>query len=203
MNLHNKDISDKDLLCECMNGKEWAWEIFYERFALLVSSVVKRAVFRYSSILAAEEVDDCRQVVWTSFIEKDFYILRKWEGKCSLATWLRVCGSHAAAGYLRSLTRHPQETSIDEAPIMSEDTSMHSSGDTFDEISRNEILERIMSIVENKLSRQERLFARLYWFEKLPPDEISRVMNTSLENTHLLRHRAEEKIKRYMNVHDS
>jgi len=198
MTLHNTNISDKDLLYECLNGKEWAWELFYERFSMLVSSVVKRAAFRYASIAASEEVNDCRQFVWASFIEKDCYILKKWEGKCSLATWLRVCGSHAAAGYLRSVTKHPHVTPFDEVPLMTEYISIHSSEDTFDEVSRNELLEKILSIVENKLSKQERLFARLYWFEKLSFDEISRILNISLENTHLLKHRAEKKIKRYM-----
>ena len=81
---------------------------------------------------------------------------------------------------------------------MSIHINVHSSQDTFDEVSRNEMLEKILSIVENKLSKQEKLFARLYWFKKLSPDEISKILNISLENTHLLKHRAEKKIKRYM-----
>lgn len=198
MTLHNTNISDKDLLSECLKGKEWAWELFYERFSRLVSSVAKRAASRYASISMEEEINDCRQFVWASFIEKDFYILKKWGGKCSLATWLRVCGSHAAAGYFRSVTRHLHVTPVDEIPPMSIPINVHSPQDTFDEVSMNELLEKILSIVESKLSKQERLFARLYWFKKLPFDEISRILNISLENTHLLKHRAEKKIKRYM-----
>ena len=198
MTLHNTNISDKDLLNECLKGKEWAWEIFYERFSRLVSSVVKRAASRYASISTTEEMNDCRQFVWASFIEKECYILKKWGRKCSLATWLRVCGSHAAAKYFKSAIKQLQVTSIDEIPPMSIPINVHTHRDTFDEVSMNELLEKILSIVESKLSKQERLFARLYWFNKLSFDEISKILNISLENTHLLKHRAEKKIKRYI-----
>ena len=198
MTLKNSNISDKDLLSECIKGKEWAWEIFYERFSRIVSSLVKRAASQYASISTTEEMNDCRQFVWASFIEKDCYILKKWGERCSLATWLRVCGSHAASGYFKSMTKQIHVTSIDEVSPMSIHNNVHSSQDTFDEVSRNELLGKILSIVENKLSKQERLFARLYWFKKLSPDEISKILNISLKNTHLLKHRAEKKIKKYM-----
>ena len=198
MTLHNANISDKDLLNECLKGKEFAWEIFYERFSRLVSAVVKRTALRYTSISTEEEMNDCRQFVWSSLIEKDCYILKKWSGKCSLATWLRVCCSHAASGYFKSVTKQLHVTSIDEISPMSLHTNVYSSQDTFDEVSRNELLEKILSIVEKKLSKQEKLFARLYWFKKLSPDEISKILNISLGNTHLLKHRAEKKIKKYM-----
>lgn len=198
MSLYNKNISDKDLLDECLKGKEWAWEIFYERFSCLVSSVVRRTALRYTSISSEEEINDCSQFVWASLIEKDCYILKKWGRRCSLATWLRVCGSHSASGYFKSLTKQIHAANIDEVPPISIHTNALSSQDTFDEVSRNELLEKILSIVENKLSKQEKLFARLYWFKRLSPDEISRILNISLENTYILKHRAEKKIKRHM-----
>jgi RNA polymerase sigma factor (sigma-70 family) len=192
------DITDKDLLCECLKGREWAWEIFYERFSCLVSSVVRRTASRYTSISTEEEINDCSQFVWASLVEKDCYILKKWGEKCSLATWLRVCGSHAASRYFKSLTKQLHAANIDEVPPMSMHIDAHSSQDTFDQVSRNELLEKILSIVENKLSKQEKLFARLYWFKKLTPDEISRVLGISLENTYILKHRAEKKIKKHI-----
>lgn len=198
MTLHNAHISDTDLLGECLKGKEWAWELFYERFSRLVSSVVNRVASRYASVSAAEEVNDCRQFVWASFIEKDCYILKKWGGKCSLATWLRVCGSHAASGYFKSMVKQVRMTPIDEIPPISLPDNVHTHHNTFDEVSRNEMLEKIRWIVENRLSKQERLFAKLYWFKRLSFDEISRILSISLENAHLLKHRAEKKIKRYM-----
>lgn len=198
MIFYNKNICDKDLLSECLRGKDWAWEIFYERFLKLVSSVVKKAASRYVSILIPEEMNDCMQFVWASFLEKDCYILKKWDEKCSLAIWLRVCGSHAAARYFRSVIKQPPLIHVDGYPPIPINVHAHSLQDTFDEVSKNELLEKILSIVENKLSKQEKLFAKLYWFKKLSPDEISQILNISLKNTHLLKHRAEKKIKKYM-----
>ncbi|MGA1841522.1 MAG: RNA polymerase sigma factor [bacterium] len=198
MILNNPNISDKELLSECLKGRERAWEIFYERFSLLVSSIVKRTASRYASISTEEEINDCSQFVWASLIEKDCYILKKWGGRCSLATWLRVCGSHAASRYFKSLTKQLHAANIEEIPPMSAHINVHSSKDAFDEVSRNELLEKILSIVENKLSNQEKLFARLYWFKKLTSDEISRILDISLENTYILKHRAEKKIKSNM-----
>jgi len=194
----NENISDKDILTECLKGKEWAWEIFYGRFSRLVSSVVKRAALRYGSVVTHEEINDCRQSVWAAFIENDCYILKKWGERCSLATWLRVCSSHAAARYFGSITKQPPFTPIDFVPPMPIDINRQSSQDSFDEVSRKELLEKILDIIENRLSRQERLFAKLYWFKKLPPKEISNIMGISIENTHLLRHRAEKKIKKHI-----
>ena len=198
MFIQNENISDKDLLIECLNGKEYAWEIFYERFSRLVYSVVKGAASKYESISTSEEINDCRQFVWASFIEKDCYILKKWGERCSLATWLRVCGSHAASKYFGSITKQTPSTPIELVPPMTINITGHSSKDTFDEISKKELLEKILYVIENKLSRREKLFAKLYWFKKLSSAEISKIMNISIENAHLLRHRAEKKIKRYM-----
>ncbi|MGA1796325.1 MAG: sigma-70 family RNA polymerase sigma factor [bacterium] len=198
MTLHNTHTSDTELLGECLRGKEWAWELFYERFSRLVSSVVKRAASRYASVSTAEEINDCTQFVWASFIEKECYILKKWGGKCSLATWLRVCGSHAASGYFKSMAKQIHTIPVDEIPPMSVSVNVNTPHNTFDAVSRNEMLEKILWIVENRLSKQERLFAKLYWFKKLSFDEISKILGISLENAHLLKHRAEKKIMRYM-----
>lgn len=63
------------------------------------------------------------------------------------------------------------------------------------DIEKQEILEKIIKIIKSDLSGRERLLALLYWFEEIPFEEISRIMNQSVENLYVIKYRVQKKVQ--------
>lgn len=200
MNVYNKqNISDENLLSECLQGKQWAWEIFHERFVRLISSIVRGTVAKYQFNLTSEDLQDCEQFIWKSLLEKDFDKLRRWKQKCSLATWLRVCSCHAAINYLTSeQKRISGQTSLDDPPSLTLLNKDQQNVDPEDIVAQQQMLAKIARIIEEHLSARERLFAAYYWYDELTFDEISETMHLSQQYLHLLKHRIIKKMKRFL-----
>lgn len=200
MNPNNgRDISDRDLLNECLQGKQQAWETFYERFVRLISSVVRGTAARYLVDLTPEDLMDCEQFIWKSLFEKDFNKLRKWQERCSLATWLKVCSCNAAINYIISVQKRiSRQIAFDDPYSMALIAKDHQKADSEKEVTQKEFVTKIMHIIEDYLSERERLFAAYYWFDEYSFEEISEIMHLSKPNLHLLKHRTKKKIKRFL-----
>jgi RNA polymerase sigma factor (sigma-70 family) len=201
MNLDNNFIiSDEDLLNDCLAGNQEAWGNFYERFTRLISSVIKGTASRYGMNLSPEDLKDCEQFIWTSFFEKDFDKLRKWQKKCSLATWLKVCSCNATINYLNSYRRKAwRQTIYDDQCALTFIDKDCLEINSEKEVTQQEVLKKIAQIINKNLSDRERLFSNLYWYDELSFNEISKIMHISKHNLYLIRHRIIKKIKRLFN----
>lgn len=195
----NSVISDKDLLYECLQGKDWAWEIFYERFNRLISSVIRSTAIRYRMELLPEDMSDCEQAIWSSFFEKDYDKLRRFEGRSSLATYLKVCSCNATINYIRSYrSRNFRQTALDDQPASIFADKDYPSKAPEVMVSHQELLKKIAHIIEGHLSTRERLFATYHWFDDLSFDEIAQIMKISKHNLYLIRHRIIKKIRPFL-----
>lgn len=196
---NNQDISDENLLSECLQGEQWAWEIFYERFTRLISSVVRGTAARYQFNLSSEDMQDCEQFIWNSFFEKDCDKLRRWKQRASLATWLKVCSCNAAINYLTSAQKRISgQISLDDPPSQTLLNKDEHTVDSEDKIAQQQMLARVARIIKEHLSGRERLFAAYFWHDELSFDEVSAVMHLSKQYLHLLKHRIIKKIKRFI-----
>jgi len=200
MNVNNtRNISDINLLIECTQGKQWAWEIFYERYVRLISSVVKGTVARYQLNLTSEDLQDCEQFIWKSLLEKDYDKLRRWQERCSLATWLRVCSCNATINYLTSVQKRiSRQTSLEDPPPLIVHDKNQQKGDLEKDMAQRQSLAKVAHIIEEHLSSREKLFASYFWYDELSFDEISEIMHLSNQNLHLLKHRIIKKIKGFI-----
>ena len=196
---NNQNISDENLLSECLQGEQWAWEIFYERFTRLISSVVRGIAARYQYNLTSEDLQDCEQFIWKSLLEKDYDKLRRWGQRAALATWLSVCGGNAAINYFTSIQKRiSRQTSLEDTPFTTLPDKDKQKGDSEAKADRQRVLAKIAYIIKEHLSGRERLFAACFWYDELSFDEISAIMKISKPNLHLLKHRIIKKIKRFL-----
>ncbi len=193
MDSNNKNyISDEDLVIQCISGKEYAWEIFYERFFRLVISKVYRIKKTYTYNFTEEDIEECIQQVWVSFLEKDCDKLRRWGKGCKLSNWISVCTGNAVINFFNSIIRkHLPQNELDEN-ISS--LPIHSTKTPLDSVIEEEKLKKIEEFFEN-LPNRERLFVTLYWEEGLSYIETSKIMGIAKENLYLIRHNIIKKIK--------
>ncbi len=192
----NRNLSDSELLRAFLNGDQWALEAFYERFHRLVVWVMDKTIRIsitewYPLDLTAEDRQDCEQHIWFCLLEKNGYRLRKWREEISLASWIYYCAVSATQLFLKSLKRH-RGREISDPPILA--GSLPGSSPE-GKISRQQILEKIKDIIENRLSNRDKLFATLYWYEEATYDEISKIMHCNKAHLMVIKFRVEQKIK--------
>lgn len=191
---NNQNVSDNELLNECFKGSERAWEVFHERFSRLITATISRTASVHRTNLAPEDLMDCEQNIWTRLLENDYKRLRSYRGThgCTLATWLRTCTVNMTINFLVSVNR------LTHRHIPMGDT-IYAGNQKKDnpekDIEKQEILEKLIKIIKNDLTSRERLLASLYWFEEIPFEEISRIMNQSVENLYVIKYRIQKKVQ--------
>lgn len=94
---------DRQLLDRCLARESRAWEEFVDRFAGLLAKVVDHcAQARSLSLDSAQKEDLCAEILLT-LIRDDMAVLKRFQRRASLATYLTVIGRRVA---LRQLLRH-------------------------------------------------------------------------------------------------
>jgi len=82
--------SDRQLLVRCLDGQPFAWHSFVDRFIGLALQTVEYTAKSRS----IEVTDDNKEIlaaeIFTEVMKDDFAILRKFDGNCSLATYLTI-----------------------------------------------------------------------------------------------------------------
>ncbi len=190
-----RDISDRELVVNCIKGKSWALGIFYKRFRGHIINMIRHTAIRQRVSLSREDFEDCEQYVWESFLKKDFSTLKRWEERCSLARWIKVCSGNATINFMRTKRKiESNEICVSEF-FPSLLNTEHKSKDSCPGIDNEKIFDAATIIIENDLNDRERQYALLYWYKELSNDEISILMNISKKNLYLLKHRIIKKIR--------
>ncbi len=81
---------DRSLLDRCLAHQPGAWEDFVDRFIGLFVHVINHTGHVRSVRLAKPDVDDLCAEIFLALLADDFSVLRRFKGKCSLATYLTV-----------------------------------------------------------------------------------------------------------------
>lgn len=81
---------DRNLLTRCLSGEQGAWNDFVDRFIGLFIHVINHTAHARSARVSAHDVDDLAAEVFLTVLSDDFKVLRKFQGKSSLATYLTV-----------------------------------------------------------------------------------------------------------------
>lgn len=81
---------DRDLLTRCLANEAAGWRDFVDRFYGLFTHVATHTAHSRSVRLSSADIDDLCAEVFLSILADQFAVLRAFEGRCSLATYLTV-----------------------------------------------------------------------------------------------------------------
>lgn len=96
---------DRTLLNRCLAGADGAWQDFLDRYlALLVHVVNSTARLRFEK-LPDQWRDDLVAEVLLVLVDKDFEVLRQFQGQSSLGTYLVVIARRVAARKIAKMRR--------------------------------------------------------------------------------------------------
>ena len=101
---------DRELLARCLEKKQRGWEDFVDRFLGLVLHVIDHTTLMREIHLGRDDRDTLCEKVFTAIAHDDFLLLRHYQGRSSLSTYLttvvrrvvvRILLNYSFAGYER------------------------------------------------------------------------------------------------------
>jgi RNA polymerase sigma-70 factor (ECF subfamily) len=101
------DPDDRQLVARLLEGDGRAWRSFVERFGRLVLARGLAAARELGRPLDAAAADDLCAEVFSRLVADNFRVLRQYEGRSRLSTWLCVVTRRIALRQLSSLRREP------------------------------------------------------------------------------------------------
>jgi RNA polymerase sigma-70 factor, ECF subfamily len=88
---------DRNLLKRCLAGEPGAWNDFVNRFIGLFVHVINHTAHARSVPITPEDIDDLCAEVFVTLLANDFAVLRRFQGRSSLATYLTVVSRRVVA----------------------------------------------------------------------------------------------------------
>ena len=108
------EVDDTQLLQRCLAGNQGAWEGFVDRFAAPIAEACRRTLRRAGRAYGPQEAQDMLQEVFLHLIKDDFRVLRDYQGKAPVASYLAAVAVYKVLGD-RSFRGAPQGNRPDPA----------------------------------------------------------------------------------------
>jgi len=180
---------DRQLIERCIEGHRESWDAFVERFLGLFAFVVDRtAVLRGMTISSADH-DDLVADILLEILHHDAAVLRSFEGRSSLATYLSVIARRVA---VRGLMRLAERTPGHRGGTAG--ASAHGPAHGDDGQARLIDREQVTALI-GELDEMEATLVRLHHLEARSYGEISRLTGIPMGSIGPALTRAREKMK--------
>ena len=98
-------MSDRELVLRCLRKEPGAWEAFLGAHRDAMVGAAGAALSRATGTARQDEVESAVQATLVALLEKDSAALREWQGRASLATYLRVIATRVALNTVRTERR--------------------------------------------------------------------------------------------------
>lgn len=175
------DVSDQELIQQCLRRESGAWELFVEKYFRLVVHVVRDTLKNATGRVSEADVDDLAMEVYAHILENDYQVLRNLREPYNLKGWLSVSARNRALGHA---TRRPARTvsldAFEGGPDAAPTLANALGGTTDDTADRIEALRQIID--ESPLTPREMLLITLSFYERKSYREIATFLGIS-ENT--------------------
>ena len=168
---------DREVVRELLTGGPDAWDRFAREHRLVVLKAVHAAAYRFRA--TAADVEDAAGEVFLELLENDQKLLRSFEGKSALTTWLSVIAYRTAA---REFSRRLRAREIETARPASRTRPRDP-----------ELLEQL-----ERLPEQDRRALVLFHIEETSYREISDRLEIPVNQVGMVLLRAREKLAKLL-----
>ena len=108
---------DADLVERCCRGDAGAWEEFVRAHGPAIRAAARHAFLRMRHPATDHDVENIAQDVFTALCEDYRRRLRGFQGRCSLAGWLRAVATNHALNHVRA-ERIRRARSLESDPLL-------------------------------------------------------------------------------------
>lgn len=191
--------ADRDLVRRCIGKDKEAWDEFVARYSRVIQHQIRESLRAWAASFQGADVEDFCHSVFLAFLRDDGRKLRCFEGKCSLARWVRMITTNTVIDELRR-----------ERPRGSLDVASPQQGSLKDKVAdprpgaeaqlaheqERSLLERAFGTI----SPADRKLAHLLYELEMPAEAIAEALQISKGAVYTRKHRLREKLRRALRV---
>lgn len=177
---------DRELLRRCLNHEPGAWNDFVDRFLGLIYHVVQHTAHLRSFDLRPEDTEDIAARVLLELVDREYAVLRHFQGKCSLATYLTIVARRTCVEDLvrRSAAREA-DLKAGKQLEPRDNSRPHAGLESLEEVAR----------LMRTLPARERSVVKLFYLEGRSYEEISTLLNLPVNSIGPILSRARKKLE--------
>ncbi len=178
---------DRVLLQRCLNREPGAWNDFVDRYLGLIYHVVHHTAHLRSVPLQPEDVEDVVAETLTQVVANNYALLRQFQGRSSLATYLTVIARRICVHELARRAASQEAARSDQAPPAVRPEPRVGLG-----LESLEEVQRLLS----RLPANEREVVRLFYLEGRSYEEISTRLHLPVNSIGPILSRARARLRR-------
>ena len=184
--------AELELVRRLVGGDQGAWEEFVGRYQNLVWTCVRRTAERCRLNLSTVDLEDTVADVFAALLERECAALRRFQGRCSLATWLIVIARRRCLRRVRKRRPRPMPLPAGDASGMTTESCDPLAG-----LIRAEDQQFVRSAFD-RLSAADRQVLELHHHQNLGYAEISRELGISMNSVGPRIHRAQQRLRKLL-----
>ncbi len=178
---------DRELLQRCLNKEPGSWNDFVDGFLGLIYHVIHHTSHLRSIPLSPEDVEDLAAEVLLQIVADDYAVLRQFEKKSSLSTYLTVIARRICVKELarRAAAKEVQTNAKAATPASGSDPTPSGGLESLEEVAK----------LLRKLPPRDRDVVRLCYLEGRSYEEISSELGIPLNSIGPILSRAKKKMR--------
>ena len=186
-------MEDTALVRALLEGEVGAWDLFVERYASLVTAVVRKILRGRGLKGAASDVDDVTENVFVALLERDGRLLRRYDPAHKLATYVAVIARTQCHRWLRA--RKAKTNLADEA--WGESLADSGALAVPAGLARTEALAAVRESLAELTPREQELL-KAFYFEGIDYKELAEKLGLSMNSVGAALTRARSKLEAAM-----
>lgn len=187
-------LEESELIAGIIQGDEYAWTEFHERYRNLILRCISRIASRFSNILCEEDLREIYGSLILQLMENNMYKVRCFDPNrgCKFSTWLGMLAVNACYDHLRALRREPSFACLSEAARLSCDRP-----DPLAQLERKDQQETVAELFSS-FSKRDQLFIRLYFRQGLDAEQVAKRLGISVKTVYSKKHKIRLRLERIL-----
>ena len=197
---------ERQLIVRLLAGECEAWTEFVDRYQRVVFARVNQVLVQYGKSVEANEADDVVADLFTSLLTNNMRMLRRFEHRSTLATWLTIIAHRMSLrAAMKSKRKRTQTNQLDpttgQTPIQAlEQLAVDPAENPLARLMSTENRSKIRHQL-TMLKEADRQVIELFHFEKLSYREIALRMGMSENSVGSRLTRAQRRLRQLMEAH--
>ena len=197
---------ERQLIVRLLAGECEAWTEFVDRYQRVVFARVNQVLVQYGKSVEANEADDVVADLFTSLLANNMRMLRRFEHRSTLATWLTIIAHRMSLrAAMKSKRKRTQTNQLDpttgQTPIQAlEQLAVDPAENPLARLMSTENRSKIRHQL-TMLKEADRQVIELFHFEKLSYREIALRMGMSENSVGSRLTRAQRRLRQLMEAH--
>jgi RNA polymerase sigma-70 factor (ECF subfamily) len=187
------DIRPVALVWDCVAGSPGAWDAFVRRYAPLILAIARRSLRARGLSPAPDDLEDICENTFLALVKDDFALLRSYDDRFALSTFLGVVARTQAGRFARRRRVGGSDVDVAELPSRVDDPAVAvEEGD----------LRAALRDTLDEMPERDRQILTLFYFSDRDYRAIAAELKISANSVGAALHRARERLKARLEARD-